>query len=152
MNLGSAMESKNLAMLALFAFILAMNSSYAYAGELKPFSSDGCSSFPDGTLKQNDLWLACCEAHDYDYWKGGTYRQRLDSDKLLKECVAKVGEPEIALLMLAGVRVGGSPFVPTKFRWGYGWPYPKFYGRLNKKEQAQVGSMQAPSQTIDMDL
>jgi len=108
------------------------------ADDLKPFISDGCSSFPDGTFGQKKLWLACCQQHDFDYWKGGTYQDRLDSDKALKVCVAKVGQPEIALLMLAGVRVGGTPYLPTKFRWGYGWSYPRFYGELTKPELQQV--------------
>ena len=112
--------------------------SFAQAGELKLFTSDGCSSFPDGTFEQNELWLKCCTAHDYDYWKGGTYNDRLESDKELKACVAKVGEPQVALLMLAGVRVGGSPFFPTTFRWGYGWDYPRFYGPLTEEELEQV--------------
>jgi len=45
--------------------------SYSNADELKPFTSDGCSDFPDGTLTQKDLWLECCTAHDFTYWKGG---------------------------------------------------------------------------------
>ena len=94
------------------------------AGELKPFTSDGCSAFPDGNFEHNELWLTCCTAHDFAYWQGGTYQQRLESDRALKRCVEQVGEEEIAALMLAGVRVGGSPYFPTSFRWGYGWPYP----------------------------
>ena len=43
-----------------------------------------------------------------------------------------------AALMLAGVRVGGSPFWPTEFRWGYGWPWPRFYGPLDAEEKALV--------------
>ena len=89
---------------------------------LKPFESDGCSSFPDGTLGQSELWLQCCVEHDRSYWKGGTYSDRLSADKELEMCVADVGEPAIAKLMLAGVRVGGTPIWPTSFRWGYGWP------------------------------
>lgn len=58
---------------------------------------------------------------------------------MLKECVASVGEEKIALLMLAGVRVGGTPYLPTSFRWGYGWPYPRFYGELTTDEQKRVG-------------
>ena len=81
------------------------------ADTLKPFFSDGCSAFPDGTFKQNELWLSCCRQHDFEYWKGGTYQERLDSDKKLRQCVSKVGEPEIAILMLAGVRVGGGSFL-----------------------------------------
>ncbi|RTE64858.1 hypothetical protein EH243_15130 [Amphritea opalescens] len=106
--------------------------------DLKPFTSDGCSSFPNGTRAENTLWLSCCEQHDLAYWQGGTYQQRLDADNELKACVAGVGKPEVAMLMLAGVRVGGSPFWPTKFRWGYGWSYFKPYGELSASEQAQV--------------
>ena len=112
------------------------------AGELKPFTSDGCSIFPDGTFEQNKLWLDCCVAHDYAYWKGGTYSERKIADESLEKCVAEVGEPEIAVLMLAGVRVGGSPFWPTRFRWGYGWSYPHFYGELSKKELEQINEME----------
>lgn len=120
--------------LALITFL----SNGAVAGELKPFTSDGCSAFPDGTLEHNELWLKCCSDHDYAYWKGGAYHERVEADLALKECVSAVGEKEVALLMLAGVRVGGSPYFPTSFRWGYGWPYPKFYGALTENEQQQV--------------
>ena len=106
--------------------------------KLKPFTSDGCSVFPDGTITQNKLWLACCTAHDFAYWKGGTYSDRLDADLLLRDCVAKLGKPEIALLMFAGVRAGGTPFLPSTFRWGYGWQYPRFYGPLTENELEQV--------------
>ena len=128
--------------LKVFAFYF-LASNAIQAGEIKPFKSDGCSSFPDGTLEQNKLWLSCCTAHDYDYWKGGTYTERLESDKALKDCVAKVGEPEVALLMLAGVRVGGTPFFPTTFRWGYGWSYPRFYGPLTEDELEKIERIEA---------
>lgn len=112
------------------------------AATLRPFTSDGCSAFPDGTFKQKELWLSCCVSHDYAYWKGGTYQQRLASDYELKRCVERVGEPKIAALMLAGVRVGGTPYLPTSFRWGYGWPYPRFYGVLTEDELKQVAGFE----------
>src|SRR5262245_15908951 len=31
-----------------------------------PFTTDGCSTFPDGA------WKSCCVTHDYAYWCGGT--------------------------------------------------------------------------------
>ncbi len=130
------------------AFILLLPTS-AISDKLSPFTSDGCSAFPDGTLNQNELWLSCCRKHDFDYWKGGTYSERLESDKALKECVSKVGESEIALLMLAGVRVGGTPFIPTKFRWGYGWPYPRFYGELTPSELDQIQNLTIGSGEAD---
>ena len=118
--------------------VLCFHSEFALSKELKPFTSDGCSAFPDGTFAQNELWLSCCVAHDFAYWKGGTAEQRKEADLELEQCVAAVGEEEIALLMLTGVRVGGSPYFPTTFRWGYGWRYPKFYGELSEEEQEQV--------------
>ena len=109
--------------------------------ELAPFQSDGCSSFPNGTLFQQELWLQCCTVHDYAYWKGGREDEREAADLALRECVAEVGEKEIALLMLLGVRVGGSPLFPTPYRWGYGWPYPKDYGQLSDDELQLVEEM-----------
>jgi hypothetical protein len=130
-----------------FSLLLAVN---VFAGELKPFSSDGCSAFPDGTFTQNELWLACCTAHDYAYWQGGTYQERKEADIALQNCVAQVGEKEIALLMLAGVRVGGTPFLPTTFRWGYGWPYPRLYGQLSAEEREQVNNASQQSELSDL--
>jgi hypothetical protein len=112
--------------------------SCATSGTIRPFTTDGCSRFPDGTPTQQTLWLACCTAHDRAYWQGGTYQERYQADLVLRRCVAKVGEPGIAALMLAGVRVGGSPLWPTRFRWGYGWPWPRGYGALTPEERAQV--------------
>ena len=71
--------------------------------------------------------------------------QRLDADRELQYCVAALGQKEISLLMLAGVRVGGSPFFPTKFRWGYGWPYPKLYGELTGDERKKIEKVTAQS-------
>ncbi len=124
---------KSLAVVALtFAtYILSTNGS---AQTLSPFTSDGCSAFPDGTLEQKTLWLDCCTAHDKAYWQGGNYQQRLQADQALRSCVAQTGQPEIATLMLAGVRVGGTPYLPTSFRWGYGWNYPRGYKTLSETE------------------
>lgn len=131
------MEDRRLIKYVLLIITLTI-SQIAMAEEIKPFTSDGCSSFPEGTSEQNNLWLACCTVHDYAYWKGGTYQDRINADLELHQCVKQVGEESIALIMLAGVRVGGSPFFPTDFRWGYGWPYPRLYGVLTKKEQDAV--------------
>lgn len=118
--------------------VLVFLPSLVMAAGLKPFTTDGCSSFPDGTIKQQSIWVNCCIRHDLAYWKGGTYGDRLKADKNLESCVAKIGEPEIALIMLAGVRVGGSPFYPTPYRWGYGWPYLRGYKALSEEEKQAV--------------
>ena len=112
--------------------------SLANGTGLEPFTSDGCSAFPDGTIDQQSLWVNCCIRHDLAYWKGGTHDERFMADQALETCVSKVGEPELAKIMLAGVRVGGSPFFPTFYRWGYGWPYLRGYKALNEEEQLEV--------------
>jgi len=129
--------------------LMTVTTSACSSSSIKPFASDGCSSFPDGTFKQSQLWLNCCTAHDYAYWRGGSYDERLQADKELRSCVAAVGEPELAVLMLAGVRAGGTPFLPTNFRWGYGWPYPKFYGALTDDELSQIKEREADATAID---
>jgi len=127
----------------VLAVCLVTLSTSAFGNTLKPFTSDGCSSFPDGTFEQRELWLTCCTAHDYAYWKGGSYDDRLRADKALQSCVAKRGKPDVGLLMLVGVRVGGTPFLPTSYRWGYGWSFPKFYGAHTKEELEQIKAREA---------
>ena len=125
----------------IFVFVFYLFSVVVSAEDIKPFTSDGCSVFPDGTFVQKELWLSCCTAHDYSYWQGGTYEARLAADQQLQQCVSKVGEPQIAQLMLTGVRVGGSPYFPTSFRWGYGWSYPRFYKTLTAEEKEQINAL-----------
>ncbi|MCU7846379.1 MAG: FAD-binding oxidoreductase [Candidatus Thiodiazotropha sp. (ex Monitilora ramsayi)] len=120
----------------------------SFGGDLKPFTTDGCSVFPDGTPEQQSLWAECCIHHDLAYWKGGTYEERLQADQLLEACVAQLGQPQIAQLMLAGVRVGGSPYFPTAYRWGYGWPYQRGYQTLSEKELAEVAQQISNLQSV----
>ena len=122
----------------LLILLLTSITSNVTAGDLRPFTSDGCSAFPDGTISQENLWFACCFEHDKAYWAGGTKQERLESDRKLKSCVTTVGEPTIAQLMLAGVRVGGTPYLPMKFRWGYGWPYPRGYKVLTEADKIEI--------------
>jgi len=56
----------------VLVFIFFFVAATVNAESIKPFTSDGCSMFPDGTLEQKELWLSCCTAHDYAYWQGGT--------------------------------------------------------------------------------
>ncbi len=121
-----------------FCIVALFSTSTIAVDVIKPFTSDGCSAFPDGTLEEQDLWLSCCTAHDFAYWQGGTYKQREKADEVLKQCVAHVGKPLLAKLMLAGVRVGGTPYFPTSFRWGYGWPYPRGYKAITDEEEKQI--------------
>jgi len=114
--------------------------SIAVADDLKPFISDGCSIFPDGTLEEKGLWLTCCIEHDKAYWRGGTEAEKKLADEQLKSCVVDIGEPLVAVLMKAGVWIGGSPYLPTSFRWGYGWEYSRGYKPLTAIELEKINS------------
>ena len=83
------------------------------------FVSDGCSCWPDSG------WVECCIKHDVVYWMGGTRGQRKQADLELKRCVSEKGHPVIAQMMYFGVRIGGVWWLPTPFRWGFGWEYPQ---------------------------
>ena len=123
----------------LLAFVILLGiCSMPVASDLAPFTTDGCSRFPDGTSSERTLWLDCCTAHDVAYWQGGTAAQRLQADQVLRQCVIDTGESMLASLMFIGVRVGGTPYLPTSFRWGYGWPYMRRYGALSDAEMAAV--------------
>jgi len=111
--------------------------------ELSPFSSDGCSLFPDSSMITQQDWCECCFQHDLAYWQGGTELQRENADIALKQCVLeKTGDKILAKVMYDGVRLGGSPYFYNWYRWGYGWPYldsvRKKYQVLTETEQQQA--------------
>ena len=60
---------------------------------MAPFSSDACSLFPDRAPIGQADWCDCCLAQDEAYWRG-----------------------------YGAVRIGGMPWLPSPFRWAYGWP------------------------------
>jgi hypothetical protein len=122
----------------LLTFTLLAFSININAGDLKPFTTDGCSMFPDGDLRDSSKWVKCCIKHDLSYWKGGTKSAREKADDDLQKCVAEAGEKSISKIMHLGVKVGGSPVYPTWYRWGYGWPYNRGYKPLSQKETDQV--------------
>lgn len=78
------------------------------------FTTDGCSRSPD----QN--WVVCCIVHDIPYWCGGSAKDREMADLFLKQCVNKQANI-LGNVFSAGVRFGGTPWLPTPWRWAYGW-------------------------------
>lgn len=109
--------------------------------QLAPFTTDGCSLFPDGTFSNKMLWLDCCIEHDIAYWKGGTEEDRRNADLMLKDCICeKTGDGYLAQTVYDAVRLWGSPIFPTWYRWGYGWPYGRPYGTLTREEASQVSA------------
>lgn len=111
---------------------------------IAPFSSDGCSRFPDRAPVGDADWCHCCLAHDLAYWRGGTENERLQADERLRECVGQAtNNPVLAHAMYAGVRAGGGPLLHTPYRWGYGWPYGRNYGPLSVAENVSADVRQA---------
>jgi len=109
------------------------------APAIRPFASDGCSLFPDGTYEKKALWRDCCVEHDIAYWQGGTEAQRRDADQRLYDCVLeKTGDAALAKTMYDAVRVWGAPLFPSWYRWGYGWRYGRAYQPLSTAEQQAV--------------
>ena len=102
---------------------------------LQPFSSDGCSLFPDSSVITNKDWCDCCFQHDLAYWRGGTEQQRKYADLELKRCVfEKTTDIALADIMYEGVRLGGNPYFYNWYRWGYGWAYARKYTALTEQE------------------
>jgi len=107
--------------------------------ELNNFRTDGCSLFFDKSPFSGKDWLECCFKHDFAYWRGGTEEERKKADIELKECVyEKTQDANLAELMYYGVRVGGSAYFPTWYRWGYGWTYSRGYKPLSSEEEKLV--------------
>lgn len=111
---------------------------FSKASLLIPFTSDGCSMFPDGGFTNNMGIQNCCVKHDVWYWMGGTEQEREQADLELYNCVVDLGHKKTADLMYPGIRMGGTPDVKTSWRWGYGWTKLRPYGPLNSTELEQV--------------
>lgn len=106
-------------------------------GLLREFTTDGCSLFPDNA--GNVCWADCCVTHDQAYWRGGSAEQRTSADAALRNCVQeRTQSPALAEAMYLGTRIGGMPFLPTWFRWAYGWAYGRGYAPLSTIEQHQA--------------
>lgn len=126
-------------MLLRLALSIALLSGCATAQELKTFSSDGCSLFPDGDRADRKRWCVCCLQHDIAYWRGGTEDERKSADEQLRSCVTeRTGNALLAETMYLGVGTGGGPAAPTGYRWGYGWNYGRGYAPLTDQEIAQA--------------
>lgn len=116
--------------------------------EMRQFTTDGCSHFPDRSLVDKSDWCECCIQHDFAYWRGGNAEARLRADKELSACVLRAsGNKGLANLMFAGVRAGGGPYFYTSYRWGYGWTFGKGYTDLTPEETAQADKLEREYRT-----
>ena len=115
-----------LLLLVTVSFLNSVSAEMRLENTLMPFTTDGCSSFPNGIPMMNEKkWLHCCIQHDIAYWQGGSKEDKLKADQALRNCVEVTGEKEIAELMYWGVRFGGAAGLPTSWGWSYGWIIPR---------------------------
>lgn len=82
---------------------------------------DGCSMAPDLSFGH------CCDTHDEIYWFGGSAAKRKQADVDFRACIEKSEHEVFAGIYYYGVRLGGTPYLPTPWRWGFGWDYPRGY-------------------------
>jgi len=127
--------------LSIAAALAAALGACQYPDRLSAFTSDGCSSFPDGPLDDPQRWRNCCYTHDQAYWLGGAAAQRATADRELEICIAEVENEMLARAMWLAVRAGGSPYWPTTYRWAYGWPYTRGYRVVTDEERRLAESL-----------
>lgn len=118
----------------LVIVILGLYSTISFSNELKPFFTDGCTMFVDGTKERPGLWRHCCVEHDLRYWFGGSQKDLDSTDLRLKSCVNDVAGPTWAELIYVGVRMGHHSPVKNKTHWSWGWVNERKNTDLNVEE------------------
>lgn len=107
----------------LFAIAILAITTSAAASHLpdppKPNPKDGCSWVPDCNVK------TCCDDHDRAYRHGGTSEQRKRADQKFRQCIRDKDHSILDDVYYIGVRMNAVPWLPTSFRWGFGYPYEK---------------------------
>lgn len=111
----------------IMAAMLAAPFAIKGAASLPPPYRDGCSGgmswFYRNIRGEVPVWEGCCDTHDKLYGAGGTSDQRAAADRGLYECVAASGHRLAAGVMWASVKIGGQPFFPFGWRWGFDKDY-----------------------------
>ena len=119
-----------------------MKTKNRIAPALKPFETDGCSGGMSAAWQffrgRPTPWEGECIEHDRAYHPGGSRAERLAADRKLRGAVAERDHPKTAAVMYYAIRLGGHPWWPLPWRWGFGYRWPRGYaGR--PLERAGVG-------------
>lgn len=108
--------------LFFFWYVVAYSFYDVQIAKQDEFTTDGCTLFLDGK------WVTCCLEHDRAYWQGGLVKKRKEADRAFRSCVYEMSDSKaLSLIMYSAVRVGGGPFIPVPWRWGYGWDFGRGY-------------------------
>ena len=105
-----------------------------------PFRSDGCSVVLD-----LDMYMVCLK-HDWAYWAGGTSAERKTADlEFYRGILNRSKYPWLAPIRYYGVRIGGVSWLPfRKWRWGYGWKWPKAQAtKPDNSRFTQIGQLKS---------
>jgi hypothetical protein len=97
---------------------------------MRPFSTDGCTMYGEGTCEKPYAWTHCCVEHDFKYWHGGSAEEKTAADQELSNCVSKSGFSDHAFMMLMGINL----FASHTDRWGSGWHQNPGYRKLTNDE------------------
>jgi hypothetical protein len=124
----------------LFFLLATTLSPFSNASDsLKPFLTDYCTAYPEGTRERPNQWKHCCIEHDLYFWAGGSLSERKLTDLRLKKCVEDAGAPIQARLIYAAVSIGGQS--PIRFKtkeWGHAWPGRARYQSLSEQETSTL--------------
>lgn len=123
----------------LFIFAATFSSFSNARATLKPFITDYCTAYAEGTRESPDQWKHCCVEHDLYFWAGGSLVDRKQTDLRLKNCVEDAGAPVQARLIYAAVTIGGQS--PIRFRtkeWGHAWAGRVRYQSLSEQETSML--------------
>lgn len=123
----------------ILLLIVIISTSFAFAEELRPFKTDYCTNFPEGTKEEPELWKHCCLDHDLFMWAGGNKIERNKADLGLKECVLATGKKFQAELMYRAIRAGSlSPFKYPNMKWNNRWKNRPDYQSLTEADIEQI--------------
>jgi len=117
---------------------LILLTNHALSNELKPFITDYCTMFVDGTPTNPNLWKHCCIEHDIHYWYGGSLKDQDITDLKLKSCVEAAAGTYWADIIYLGVRAGHYSPVKNVHKWSWGWEQQRKKIEISDKEKLYV--------------
>jgi len=137
----------------LFSFFISFSAKAE--NSLKPFFTDGCTLFVDGTPSKPGLWRPCCVEHDLRYWVGGSTDDMDRTDLKLKSCVQKIAGEHWARTIYTGVRAGHYSPIKNKTAWSWGWTNRREKVALNSQEISivitELKKLKLDSEKVSMD-
>lgn len=126
---------------------------FSQASELKPFETDYCTMFFEGTWQRPNVWKPCCFEHDLRYWFGGKKSEMHKADLELKQCVRQRAGSFWANLMYYAIRTGHFSPIKNKYKWGWGWSTARHFQELSNEDKLYIREklteLKLPSELLD---